>query len=182
MTPEKTAPRCFTVRPAVSRDIPAVAEIYRQAAANYDGWQPNIYPVAQTARDALKKGELFVAETDDGAIAGSVILHDVNHPSYRTAPWRVSAQEREVWVISTLAVGDAYRGQGAAKAMLRYARTAGLKAGKRVLRLDVNCRNDKAICLYEQCGFCYAGDIALDGESYMDDAYRLYELDLGATD
>ena len=70
-------------RKATQADVPAVAAIYeathdlREKGEHYTGWVRGVYPTEATARQALDRGELFVAE-EDGEVAGTAIA--LGHP------------------------------------------------------------------------------------------------------
>lgn len=74
-----------TIRKATLKDIDAVAGIYRK---NHDlenagivsiGWHSKVYPIRETALDALNAGTLFVMTVDDKVVASGII----NQSSHR---------------------------------------------------------------------------------------------------
>lgn len=66
----------MNIRKANGNDMDAVEKIYNeihraeQKGEAQIGWEAGVYPVRQTAEDALKRDDLFVLE-DDGVIIGS---------------------------------------------------------------------------------------------------------------
>ena len=81
------------IRPATPDDIQKISNIYasihseEEAGRTTTGWVRGIYPTPDTARDALARGELFVAE-EGSAVVGAAILNQRQVDVYAGAPWR----------------------------------------------------------------------------------------------
>lgn len=173
----------FTVTPAVRGNLAELAALYDSvndalaAGTNYPGWAKGVYPARETAEDGIRQGALFAAKRG-GVIAGTVILnHDVP-PAYKDGAWSFPAEPEEVLVVHTLAVHPAFRKNGAARAMLGFAREYALQHKIKALRLDTAEANAPAISLYLSCGYRYAGTVDLGLNIPGLKWFRLYELNL----
>ena len=77
-------------RPANEQDLPAVAGIYDDIHTAEEkgcvsiGWNRSIYPTVQTARAALARGDLFVAE-DGEQVVGAAIINQQQVDIYQKA-------------------------------------------------------------------------------------------------
>ena len=75
------------IRIAMEADIPAVAAIYDKLHTEEEtgraaiGWIRGVYPTEDTARQALKRGDLFVQE-DGGRIVGAAIINQTQVDAY----------------------------------------------------------------------------------------------------
>ncbi len=76
-----------TMRKAEMRDVEQVAAIFERihdeeaAGRATTGWLRTVYPVRQTAVDAVARGDLFVEE-EDGAIVAAGIINQIQVPEY----------------------------------------------------------------------------------------------------
>lgn len=106
---------------------------------------------------------------------GTVILRQKQEPAYEPVDWHMELDEKDIFVIHTLAIHPDYMHQGMGKrlmeAVLSYAEEMGIKA----VRLDVVCDNIPAIRLYEKCGFEYIDTVDLGLGEYGLDWFKLYE-------
>ena len=70
----------YVIEKGTTEDVDELENLYDalndhlSRAVNYPGWIKGIYPVRETAEDAIKEGSLFVLRID-GLIAGSIILN-----------------------------------------------------------------------------------------------------------
>ena len=76
-------------RKAVLQDIDTIANIYdkihelESSGKVSIGWIKGVYPVKDTAIQALKRNDLFVYELEEKVVATAIIKH-VQVPDYRT--------------------------------------------------------------------------------------------------
>ena len=151
------------IRKAKAEDIAKIAEIYehildeeaRGRAAV--GWIRGVYPTAQTARQALEVGELFVL-TEDGYVAAAAIINQKQVPVYAQVSWRdAGAPAEQVMVLHTLVVEPAFAGRGIGSAFVEFYERYALEQGCPYLRMDTNARNQAARRLYHGLGYREAG-------------------------
>ncbi len=161
-------------------DIDEVARLYDEIhdylgeGVNPPGWAKDIYPVRETAEQALKDGALFVLR-EGGEIAGTIILNHEPETGYENGSWAFDADYKDVIVIHTLGVSPRHLRKGIAKRLMDFAQEYARQEGMKAVRLDVFTRNAPAIALYEKCGYAYAGTVDLGYGQYGLDWFRLYE-------
>lgn len=101
-------------------------------------------------------GLMLVAEAE-GRVVGHLVLTIDRAPPYVASEYR-----QEAWVADAF-VQEAWRGQGAFRAMLAVAEAHARKAGCRRLRIGVLAGNDRAERIYRQAGFRdYAVELVRD--------------------
>lgn len=143
---------------ATEKDIDAVTRIYdaiHTAEENGDaaiGWIRGVYPVRQTAADAVARGDLFVAKNGD-AVVGAAIINHIQPPSYAGAPWTCAAPESDILVLHTLVIDPAAAGKGYGRAFVDFYEQTAKSQGCRALRMDTNARNLRARALYKKLGY-----------------------------
>jgi len=98
------------------------------------------------ARVAESQGLPLVAAAD-GLVVGHLFL------TYETAPAYIRADMRRHAYVADAFVQEAWRGQGAFRAMLAVAEDHARQAGIRTLLIGVLCGNDRAERIYRRAGF-----------------------------
>ena len=89
------------IRKAVKSDLDAVVNIYdeihqaEEAGIISVGWIRGIYPVKETAEEALKRDDLFVIEKD-GIVLGSGIINKVQMDIYNNVKWEHEVEDDKV--------------------------------------------------------------------------------------
>lgn len=152
------------IRLATLNDLPAIAAIY--AAINDEekagrmtvGWIRGVYPTADTAREAIEAGELYVLEAD-GRVAASARINQTQMPAYADVAWRYPADASQVMVLHTLTVDPACSGRGCARAFLAFYEDFALTHGCTCLRIDTNEKNAVARRMYARHGYIESGII-----------------------
>lgn len=145
-------------RKAAIADIDRIAEIYEEIHTEIEagraviGWIRGIYPVRQTAEDAVRKGEMYVEEVD-GMIVAAAKLNQVQDDCYRDGQWAYEAADQEVLVLHTLVVSPAVKGGGYGTAFVGFYEDCARKMGCKVLRMDTNAKNTAARTLYKKLGY-----------------------------
>jgi len=147
----------------------------REGMPHYIGWQKDVYPSPDFLRDSAERGELYFAKTDDGALAGAVVLNHECNEGYRNFRWETAAEDGEILVIHALGVHPDYNGRGYAKAMVRAALDIARETGMKTVRLDVLEGNIPAENLYRGLGFLYRGTLQLYYEDTGLTNFRLFE-------
>ncbi len=150
------------IRPAVPKDIDAVEKgynellLYEKENGTSSNWVYGLYPVRETAENALREGALYVAE-EDGIICGSAVLNQHQPQEYKKGSWKYEADENNVLVIHTLCIAPSYKGRGLGTAFVKYAEELALKMNCTVIRFDTWAGNTAAASLYAKLGYENAG-------------------------
>lgn len=153
------------IRKATEIDIPAVAAIYdalldrEERGELTTGWTRGVYPTAQTARDALAAGTLYVLE-DGGRVTAAAKIDGHQMPQYEQCAWRYDAAPEQVLVLHTLVVDPTVKGKGYGTAFVAFYEQLGRDTGRPCLRIDTNARNTPARALYAKLGYTEAGIVA----------------------
>ena len=146
------------IRKATEKDIPAVAAIYRHIVAREEqglaqiGWQRDVYPVEETARAALGRGDLFVLE-EDGQIAASAIINGTQVDAYALGQWCHAARGEQVCVLHTLVVEPAAGQHGLGRQFVAFYEDYARRSGRPFLRMDTNEKNTVARAFYRKLGY-----------------------------
>ena len=146
-------------RKAVEADISAVAQIFERVVDAQDrgeltvGWERGVYPTETTARAALERQDLFVGQAENGSLAATAVINQLQVDVYRDAPWQHPAEDAQVMVLHTLAVDPQWGGTGWGKAFVDFYEAYALEHGCSCLRMDTNERNLRARSLYRRLGY-----------------------------
>lgn len=148
-----------------------IMEIYRQAQAYMEEsgnpqWQKG-FPDENDIRGGILGGILYVVRIE-GAIAA--VFSAVNHESNYDRIDGKWLTDGNYLAVHRVAVGDKFRGMGAAKYIVKFA--AGEIARSRTrgsIRMDTHELNIPMRCLLESCGFTECGKISV----FRDDSERL---------
>lgn len=141
----------FRVRSARREDYPRIEEIMQQVQQLHVKLRPDIYkPVAAAiTEEELNKGieqqSFYVAESGSELVG---ILSCLSR-SVRGA----HQVPREVLFVDTMAVEEAYRGNGVGKAFLEFLKKVKEERGFDGIELQVNARNIAAYDIYRHWGF-----------------------------
>ena len=146
------------IRLAKEEDIPQIAGIYdrildrQEEGGPSTGWQRGIYPTADTAREALALGELYVLE-EAGLITAAARINQEQVDVYAQCPWKYAAPPDRVLVLHTLVVDPAAAGKGCGTRFVRFYEALALEKGCPCLRMDTNEVNTSARKLYRRLGY-----------------------------
>lgn len=170
----------MTIRPANVADLDGITAIYdaildrEEAGPVYTNWQRGKYPTADTARQALEAGTLYVGEEND-FLWGVVNLNGIQLPEYDVIPWTIPAERDRVAVIHTLCIHPAASGQGRAKQMVAFCEEESRRQGKTVMRLDTWEGNLPANRMYPALGYRYAGAAEFFFQGFIREILNCYE-------
>ncbi|MBE6821725.1 MAG: GNAT family N-acetyltransferase [Ruminococcaceae bacterium] len=174
----------YQIEPGIPADTNELERLYDMLneslsrGVNYPGWKKGLYPIRETAETGIRKHTLFVARTQ-GRIAGTVILNHEPESAYAGANWTIEAEDKEVFVVHTLAVHPDFQQAGVGRALIEFSKQLAQQKGMKAVRLDVRSGNLPALRLYESCGFRYVQTVDLGlnlpGLVWFD----LYEYNLG---
>lgn len=150
------------IRKACLQDIDRITEIYMAVHKAEEqgklviGWNRNIYPVRQTAVDAVGRGDLFVLE-EDGMIKATAIINQIQVAEYRDCTWKYEAADDEVMVLHTLVVDPEAQSGGCGRQFVGFYEQYALDHNCPYLRMDTNEKNLRARAFYKKLGFAEPG-------------------------
>lgn len=148
---------------AGQKDIPEICGIYDRVHDSEEqgkasiGWNRDIYPTRETAEEAVKAGEMYVAIESGKIVAAARINKEQVHPAYDEIDWKYSAEDDEVMVIHTLVVDPEAGRKGIGRAFVEFYEKLAADEGCSVLRLDTNEKNERARNMYRSMGYEEAG-------------------------
>lgn len=149
-------------RKAAPSDISDVVRIYDASHTEIErgrsdtGWVRGVYPTEDTAKDALARGDLFVAE-NNGKTVGTAIINHIQPDAYTGAKWEHEAPQDKVMVLHTLAVDPACQGHGIGSAFAAFFEDCARSHGCTCVRLDTQAKNVGARKLYNRLGYSERG-------------------------
>ena len=115
------------------------------------------YPNETVFQRDIDLEQLWVAELGT-AIAGVAAVTMDQEPDYAQVGWDI---DEPAIVVHRLAVDPAFRGLGAAGALMQKAEEIAIERGINVLRVDTNTQNEATQRLFPKLGYRLAGEIGL---------------------
>lgn len=146
------------IRKANATDIDRIWEIYLENHIEEEkgnaviGWNREIYPVRQTAKDAFNRGDLFVLEDETG-VMGTAIINQEQVDVYHLGKWQYPAPDSDIMVLHTLVISTKAAGKGYGKQFVEFYEHYALEHDCPYLRLDTNERNERARKMYQKLGY-----------------------------
>jgi ribosomal protein S18 acetylase RimI-like enzyme len=150
------------MRLATKDDLPSLMALVRRvvplmrATGNLQ-WDET-YPNEAVFQRDIDLNQLWVAMVD-GNIAGVAAVTTDQDPDYTQVGWNI---EEPAIVVHRLAVDPAFRGQGAAGALMQKAEEVAVERDITVLRVDTNTQNEATQRLFPKLGYILAGEISLE--------------------
>ncbi|WP_433968103.1 GNAT family N-acetyltransferase [Tunturiibacter gelidiferens] len=150
------------IRLATQLDLPALTSLVRRvvplmrATGNLQ-WDET-YPNDAVFQRDIDLNQLWIAEMN-GSIAGVAAITMDQEPDYTQVGWDIT---EPAIVVHRLAVDPAFRGQGAAGALMRKAEEIAVERGITALRVDTNTQNEATQRLFPKLGYVLAGEITLE--------------------
>lgn len=151
-----------TIRKATSNDIDSVADIY-QKIHNLEesgkvsiGWNSRVYPIRETALNALKADTLYVM-TINGKVVASAIINQEQPSAYSSVEWSFPAPDDKVGVLHTLVVDPDLGKRGLGKAFVAFFENHCKEQDYAVVRLDTQVKNTGPFNMYLNMGYKLAG-------------------------
>ena len=144
-------------READRADLDAVAGIYEEIHTAEEqgirttGWQRGVYPTRKTAEESIRRGDLFVLESEEGKILGAAVINRTQVDVYSVAPWEHETDA--VCVLHTLVISPQAAGKGYGTAFVRFYEDWAKAHALPELRMDTNARNTAALALYRRLGY-----------------------------
>ena len=152
----------INIRKAEKTDIKQIAAIYENihneesSGRLTTGWIKGVYPVDQTAADAVDRGDMYVCE-DEGDILASAIINHQQVDVYADGDFIYEAPDNEIMVIHPLTVEPKTAGRGIGSTFVEFYEKLAKQEKCTALRLDTNARNTGARALYNKLGYREAG-------------------------
>lgn len=152
----------INIRKAEKTDIKQIAAIYEHIHNEEScgrlttGWIKGVYPVEQTAADAVARDDMYVCE-DEGSILASAIMNYQQVDVYADGDFIYEATDDKIMVIHTLTVDPKAAGKGIGSAFVDFYEKLAKQENCIALRLDTNARNTGARALYNKLGYREAG-------------------------
>jgi ribosomal protein S18 acetylase RimI-like enzyme len=149
------------IRLATEDDLPALMELLRRvvplmrASGNLQ-WDDS-YPNEAVFQRDINLTQLWIAEVDRG-IAGVAAVTMDQEADYTQVGWDI---REPAIVVHRLAVDPAFRGLGAAGALMQKAEEIAIERAITVLRVDTNTQNEATQRLFPKLGYLLAGEISL---------------------
>ncbi len=146
------------IRKAVHEDIEAVASVYDQVHQAQEegrlvtGWIRGVYPVKNTALEAIEREDLFVFEEND-RIVGAAVINQIQVDVYYGAPWEHQVSDDRICVLHTLVISPDSAGRGLGKKFVNFYEDYAAQHGCPELRMDTNGKNLAARALYKMLGY-----------------------------
>jgi ribosomal protein S18 acetylase RimI-like enzyme len=150
------------IRLATKDDLPSLMALVRRvvplmrATGNLQ-WD-DTYPNDAVFQRDIDLDQLWVALVD-GNIAGVAAVTMDQELDYIQVGWNI---EEPAIVVHRLAVDPAFRGFGAAGALMQKAEEVAVQRGITVLRVDTNTQNEATQRLFPKLGYVLAGEIGLE--------------------
>jgi ribosomal protein S18 acetylase RimI-like enzyme len=150
------------IRLATKDDLPSLMALVRRvvplmrATGNLQ-WDET-YPNEAVFQRDIDLNQLWIAMVD-GNIAGVAAVTTDQDPDYTQVGWNI---EEPAIVVHRLAVDPAFRGQGAAGALMQKAEEVAVERDITVLRVDTNTQNEATQRLFPKLGYILAGEISLE--------------------
>jgi ribosomal protein S18 acetylase RimI-like enzyme len=150
------------IRLATKHDLPALMNLVRRvvplmrATGNLQ-WDET-YPNDAVFQRDIDLNQLWIAEVN-GSIAGVAAITMDQEPDYTQVGWDIN---EPAIVVHRLAVDPAFRGQGAAAALMQRAEEVAVERGITALRVDTNTNNEATQRLFPKLGYQLAGEITLE--------------------
>jgi GNAT superfamily N-acetyltransferase len=173
------------IRKATDKDIASIAAIYDLVLKQEEsglvtiGWQRDVYPTEDTARQAVLRDDMFVYENDNThSISAAAIINHIQVPSYANGNWSIEADGDEVLVLHTLVVNPQDAGKGIGTAFVDFYEQTAKEKGCKTLRMDTQVKNAAARKLYHKLGYTEIGIVPCDFNGIEDIQLVLLEKGL----
>jgi ribosomal protein S18 acetylase RimI-like enzyme len=155
----------YTIRRGKIDDIPEIMKIVGKTVAimkseDIDQWTEE-YPLASHFTADAENETLYVAEGENGEVAGSITI-DRNEPEEYSSPeWR---KDKPALLFHRLVVDPEVRGKGIASLLIEQAEKMSKEHKLFYIRTDTYSLNKKAQSLFIKNGFKQTGTIQFMGK------------------
>lgn len=148
----------ITFRKATEKDVEKISQLYDEIHTENEtgravtGWIRGVYPSEETAKAAVRCGDMFVEE-EDGRIVAAARINQEQVAEYADADWQYDVPKEQVMVLHTLVVSPKDKGRGFGSGFVAYYEKYALEHGCPYLRMDTNLHNSSARALYKKLGY-----------------------------
>jgi len=165
-------------RAATAQDIPRILEIVQDARESLrryhvDQWQGD-YPAAENFEEDIRLGQCFVL-THAGEVFGFFVLSTAPEACYEEITDGKWSAELPYCVLHRAAVAKAYRGSGAAMALIRCVEDQARAYGLKCIRVDTHRKNKPMQTLLRESGYRYRGNVLVASEPGHDPRRQAFE-------
>ena len=149
-------------RPGELGPLPALLSraVEHMNASGNPQWGPDYPTPAHYLADAAR-GELYLALTAEGAIAGAACLNTAEAPEYAPLPWTAPGP---AMVVHRMVVDPCCQRQGVGSALFAYAEALARRRSLSSLRVDTYSLNAPMLSLIAGRGFRQVGVVHFDRE------------------
>lgn len=153
----------LTIRTARREELPELYPLVERAvAAMTRGGNPQWdrdYPAPAHYAADQARGELYLAFTPSGALAGAACINTDEAPQYAPLPWSVPGR---AVVIHRMAVDPTYQRHGVGRAFFAFAQELGRAWGAGSIRVDTYSLNAPMLALIRSLGYLPVGEVHFD--------------------
>ena len=149
-------------RPGELGPLPALLSraVEHMNASGNPQWGPD-YPTSAHYLSDAARGELYLALTEEGVIAGAACLNTAEAPEYAPLPWTVPGP---AMVVHRMVVDPCRQRQGVGTAFFAFAEALARSRGLGSLRVDTYSLNAPMLALISSRGFRQVGKVHFDRE------------------
>ena len=145
---------------AVAGDISSIMELIKKAIAvmlenGIDQWNED-YPSREIIAEDIKTKSLFKI-TENGKIAGIIILNEYQVPEYADLKWSAGGKPL---VVHRLCLDPAFQGKGLSKQLMQFTEEYAVQKKYGSIRLDTYSKNFIALNLYDSLKYRRVGVIS----------------------
>lgn len=147
---------------ASERQIDGIMNLCKKCSVNMidkgiDQWD-EVYPNKEVFLNDIRNDSLFIVRSNNlQEIIGCIVLNEYQDREYQDVNWKYDGGK--VAVIHRLMVHPQYEGRGIAQHLVRYVEELVKKSQYDAIRLDVFCKNPRAINFYNKLGYEVAGKV-----------------------
>ncbi|MDD6233881.1 MAG: GNAT family N-acetyltransferase [Lachnospiraceae bacterium] len=152
------------IRKATVNDIDSITRIYdavheaEESGAQTIGWIKGVYPVRDTAEQAVARGDMYVLESD-GTIYGSAVINNIQVEAYAKGRWMYETPDDKVCVLHTLVIDPKAAQKGYGRKFIDYYEEYAKMHSFSELRIDTNEKNKVARAMYARLGYKEIGTV-----------------------
>jgi len=128
--------------------------IERMRMIGIDQWD-EVYPDRGTIDADIRSSAAFLAVLAN-EISGLVVMNEHQEPEYADVPWTTHGRAA---VVHRLMVSPKVEGLGVGRALMGFVEKRAIVLGYDCIRLDVFCKNPRAVSFYEGAGYKHAGQV-----------------------
>ncbi|MCY6369051.1 GNAT family N-acetyltransferase [Clostridium ganghwense] len=114
------------------------------------------YPDVDIIADDINNNSLYIIKNEENYL-GTITINEDQSPEYVDVNWLTSG--KKTLIIHRLAIHPSAQRQGIAKNLINFAEEYARKNNYTSIRLDTFSENQKALSLYDKCGYKRTGKV-----------------------